>query len=101
MAPHDRLATAAVMAPARSEARNAAVSASGPGMGPDELEQIFQPFYRGSAVNVLPGFGLGLPLVKRIINLQKGSIHVSSDIKKGTTFLVVLPAAFEKTNSQQ
>lgn len=69
---------------------------NGPGMTADELEQIFQPFYRGGAVGALPGFGLGLPLVKRIINLHKGKIQVNSDVKTGTTFLVILPAAFGK-----
>jgi two-component system sensor histidine kinase ArlS len=71
---------------------------NGPGMRPEELEQIFQPFYRGGAVGALPGFGLGLPLVKRIINLHKGRIQVESDVKTGTTFLVILPAAFRKQN---
>ena len=69
---------------------------NGPGMAPEELDQIFQPFYRGDAVGAQPGFGLGLPLVKRIINLHKGRIQVESDIKTGTTFLVILPAAFGK-----
>ena len=74
---------------------------NGPGMRPEELEQIFQPFYRGGAVGALPGFGLGLPLVKRIINLHKGRIQVESDLKTGTTFLVTLPAAFKKTEPEQ
>ncbi len=59
-------------------------------------KKIFQPFYRGGAVGALPGFGLGLPLVKRIINLHKGKIHVDSDLKTGTTFQVILPGAFGK-----
>ena len=70
-------------------------------MRPEELEQIFQPFYRGGAVGALPGFGLGLPLAKRIINLHKGKIQVESGIKTGTTFLVILPAAFRKTEPDQ
>nr|WP_236065472.1 sensor histidine kinase [Niastella soli] len=74
---------------------------NGPGMLPEELELIFQPFYRSGAVGTLPGFGLGLPLVKRIINLHKGSIQVTSDLKTGTTFLVILPAAFRKTEPAQ
>jgi len=74
---------------------------NGPGMRAEELEQIFQPFYRGGTVGALPGFGLGLPLVKRIINLHKGMIQVTSDIKAGTTFLVILPAAFRKTDPEQ
>ena len=74
---------------------------NGPGMRAEELEQIFQPFYRGGTVTALPGFGLGLPLVKRIINLHKGRILVESDLKTGSTFLVILPAAFRKTEPEQ
>jgi signal transduction histidine kinase len=57
-----------------------------------------QPFYRDGTVAAFPGFGLGLPLVKRIINLHKGMIQVNSNVKTGTTFLVKLPAAFAKTD---
>lgn len=74
---------------------------NGPGMSAEELEQIFQPFYRGGSVSDLSGFGLGLPLVKRIINLHKGAIQVSSDLKTGSAFLVILPAAFGKTDPGQ
>lgn len=72
---------------------------NGPGMSAEELDQIFQPFYRGGTVAALPGFGLGLPLVKRIINLHKGMIQVNSNVKTGTTFLVKLPAAFQPTTT--
>lgn len=67
---------------------------NGPGMQDHELQQIFQPFYRGTAVDQQTGFGLGLPLAKRIIGLHKGSIQVTSSTKNGTTFLIRLPAAF-------
>ncbi|OQP52855.1 hypothetical protein A4H97_24475 [Niastella yeongjuensis] len=92
---------ALVRASTRNNEIHVEIIDNGPGMRPEELEQIFQPFYRGGTVGTLPGFGLGLPLVKRIINLHKGRIQVESDIKTGTTFLVTLPAAFKKTEPEQ
>jgi two-component system sensor histidine kinase ArlS len=56
-----------------------------------EIEQIFQPFYRGANVEDNTGFGLGLPLAKRIISLHKGEIIVTSD-QAGTKFLISLPS---------
>jgi two-component system, OmpR family, sensor histidine kinase ArlS len=56
-----------------------------------EIVQIFQPFYRGESVGDTEGFGLGLPLAKRIISLHKGEISVSSDLS-GTRFSILLPS---------
>lgn len=59
----------------------------------EEIEHIFQPFYRTNSASVrTKGFGLGLALAKRIIGLHKGSIHVQSDIVSGTIFTIVLPS---------
>lgn len=59
----------------------------------EEIEHIFQPFYRTqTASQSTKGFGLGLALAKRIIGLHKGSIHVQSDILSGTIFTIVLPS---------
>jgi signal transduction histidine kinase len=54
-----------------------------------EIEQIFQPFYRGANAADNKGFGLGLPLARRIIGLHKGDITVISD-QTGTNFLISL-----------
>jgi signal transduction histidine kinase len=56
-----------------------------------EIEQIFQPFYRGENVGEVRGFGLGLSLAKRIIALHKGHISVQSSYG-GTVFSIELPA---------
>jgi signal transduction histidine kinase len=56
-----------------------------------EIEQIFQPFFRGGNVEDVKGFGLGLPLAKRIVSLHKGEINVHSDLK-GTSFTLKLPS---------
>jgi signal transduction histidine kinase len=59
---------------------------------PEEINQIFQPFYRGAGTGSSKGFGLGLALAQRIIALHKGTIYVSSDMVNGTRFTVELPA---------
>ncbi|HMH24828.1 MAG TPA: ATP-binding protein [Puia sp.] len=58
----------------------------------EEIQQIFQPFYRGAGTRNSRGFGLGLALAQRIIAIHKGSIQVSSHISTGTNFTIELPA---------
>lgn len=58
----------------------------------EEIEQIFQPFYRASHTSNIKGFGLGLALSRRIVALHKGNILVQSDIKTGTTFTITFPS---------
>ena len=60
-----------------------------------ELENIFQPFYRANSNRTVTGFGLGLSLARRIINLHKGDITARSDVANGTSFIVTLPTAEE------
>lgn len=63
----------------------------GIGMPKTYLEHIFEPFFRGSNAHGIPGSGIGLSLVQRIIKLHSGKIFVRSKINKGTTVEVVLP----------
>jgi two-component system, OmpR family, sensor histidine kinase ArlS len=65
----------------------------GKGISEAELKNIFQPFYRTEDSRAIVGFGVGLPLVNRIIKLHKGQIKVISTVGKGTTFFVHLPIA--------
>jgi signal transduction histidine kinase len=58
----------------------------------EEIENIFHPFYRASTAGETRGFGLGLALSKRIIQLHKGNIEVLSDEKTGTVFTIRLPS---------
>jgi two-component system sensor histidine kinase ArlS len=70
-----------------------AVADKGEGIPPEELEKIFQPFYRVDSVRSSAGFGLGLSLAYRIIKLHKGDITVNSEPGKGTVFTVRIPSA--------
>lgn len=59
----------------------------------EELQNIFQPFYRTDSVQHKEGFGLGLTLVKRILSLHKATIEVKSNKEDGTIFTALLPSA--------
>jgi PAS domain S-box-containing protein len=70
-----------------------AVHDSGVGIASEELERIFEPFAQASsALEKHKGFGLGLTLTKRLVELHGGSIGVSSEPGSGSTFTVRLPA---------
>lgn len=69
------------------------ITDKGIGMEENELENIFQPFYRIRQSGQTKGFGLGLSLASRIIKLHKGALKVSSVAGSGTTFTIDLPAA--------
>jgi signal transduction histidine kinase len=70
-----------------------AVSDSGPGIPPDELERIFERFHRvdGSRSRDRAGSGLGLAIARAIVEAHDGSIHAESDPGHGAVFLVELP----------
>jgi len=70
------------------------VGDNGPGMPPDDVRRIFDRFYRGAEnERRSPGTGLGLPIVKSLVDLHGGSIDVRSELGRGTTFTISLPAA--------
>jgi signal transduction histidine kinase len=71
------------------------VSDHGAGIPPEDLPHIFEPFYRGSdaVAGQIHGNGLGLSLVKRIVEAHGGRVAVSSKPNAGTTFTLTLPAA--------
>lgn len=68
-----------------------AFSDNGIGIPEVDLEQIYNLFYRGKNKNYENGHGVGLSIVKQIINLHDGTIEVNSVVGKGTTFTVILP----------
>ena len=69
------------------------VSDTGVGMSAEFLAHIFEEFSREntSTANKIEGTGLGMPIVKRLVDLMGGKIRVSSEKGVGTTFVVVLP----------
>jgi len=67
------------------------VSDEGAGMNEEVLEHIFDKFYQGDKSRSTEGNGLGLTLVKRILELENGKIEVESAPGKGATFKVSLP----------
>lgn len=71
------------------------ISDQGPGMDDDTLKHIFNKFYQGDQSHVTGGNGLGLSIVKRIVELCQGEIAVGSKIGQGTTFTVKLPKGQE------
>jgi signal transduction histidine kinase len=72
-----------------------AVLDHGLGIAPGEQDQIFEPFVRGEEAQArqIRGSGLGLSLVKRIVEAHKGRITVTSTPGQGSTFVIALPAS--------
>ncbi len=65
------------------------VTDTGHGIPPDVLPHIFQRFYHGTQSGA--GFGFGLFIVKRFTELLGGTIHVESEVGRGTRFVVTVP----------
>ncbi|HST30814.1 MAG TPA: heavy metal sensor histidine kinase [Chthoniobacterales bacterium] len=64
---------------------------SGAGIAPEHLPRVFDRFYRGDASRSSAGTGLGLALVKSIVNLHGGSVAIDSAIGRGTTVTLTFP----------
>lgn len=67
------------------------ISDTGIGMTKETLERIFLPFQRTIDDTNADGFGLGLSITKGLVSLLGGTIDVTSDVGKGTTFRISLP----------
>lgn len=75
------------------------VSDNGIGIAPEHLTHIFDPFYRAN--DSYEGSGVGLALVKQVVEALGGEIHVESTLGKGTTFSVTLPVTSLSVVSNQ
>jgi signal transduction histidine kinase len=71
----------------------------GIGISPEDRERIFQQFERGVPTRHYGGFGLGLWIVKRIVEALHGSIRVESEVGTGSRFIVDLPLQPEQPRS--
>jgi len=63
----------------------------GIGIAEEDMQKIFEPFYRGTNAYSISGSGIGLPLVNQIIKNHNGIVNLSSQIGKGTSVTVLLP----------
>jgi signal transduction histidine kinase len=70
-----------------------AVKDHGVGISPQDQPRIFEPFFRSdpSRTRATGGVGLGLAVVRRIVEAHQGTIEVESDLGQGTRFVVTLP----------
>ncbi|WP_143962869.1 ATP-binding protein [Litoribacter populi] len=64
---------------------------NGPGIQLEEMDRIFEPFFRGANSDRAEGTGVGLSLCKRIVEIHKGSIAIESPQNQGAVFTVRLP----------
>ena len=64
---------------------------NGIGIPNHELPMIFEPLFRASNAKTSYGSGVGLSIVKKYIQMLQAEIHVSSDVNKGTKFIVSIP----------
>ena len=63
----------------------------GIGIPPEDIQHLFESFYRAKNVSNIAGTGLGLAIVKKAVDLHGGKISVMSEVGVGTTFTVKMP----------
>jgi signal transduction histidine kinase len=60
----------------------------GEGIPPEKLEHVFDRFYRGDDTSTIPGFGLGLPIARTLVEGQGGEIMMESEVGKGSIVIL-------------
>jgi len=79
-----------------------AVEDFGVGIPDDEIDKVFDRFYRGgdALTRSVKGSGLGLTLVKEIVEAHGGTVHVKSRLEEGSTFSIKLPVITEQSDAK-
>jgi len=67
------------------------VTDRGIGIPPEDQVRLFEPFYRANNVGAIGGSGLGLSIVKEIVEMHKGTISLKSEVNQGTQVAIFLP----------
>jgi two-component system OmpR family sensor kinase len=70
---------------------NIRVQDHGSGISPDKMEHVFDRFYRGEGSSIAPGFGLGLPIAKSLVESMDGTIAIESELGKGSMVMLRFP----------
>jgi signal transduction histidine kinase len=86
----------------RAESVIVEVADTGIGIPQDEQARIFEEFYRASNARHIEcdGDGLGLSLVKRVVELHGGTIDFSSELGRGTVFRITLPVIAPESSAE-
>jgi signal transduction histidine kinase len=79
----------------RGDQATLAVSDTGVGIPPEDLDKVFDRFYRASTAGTTVGTGLGLSIARSIAEAHGGTIGVTSEVGVGTTFRIELPLPVE------
>lgn len=74
------------------------VDDNGAGIATHELPHIFKRFYRTDKAGTTRGFGLGLSIVQRIMELHEGAVDCHSEIDKGSIFRMIFPKGLQHGN---
>ena len=73
------------------------IADGGIGMSPEEIAVLFQPYTRGKSERQIKGVGLGVVIVKKLVEAHGGTVEVVSEPGKGSTFTFNMPLADETT----
>jgi signal transduction histidine kinase len=64
---------------------------TGVGIDEEDLSRLFEPYFRAQSAAGIAGTGIGLNIVREIVDMHGGTISVASEVGKGSTFTVNLP----------
>jgi signal transduction histidine kinase len=77
------------------------ITDKGPGISKQDLPHIFEPFFRSNETRNVQGYGIGLSLVKKTVEMHKGKVTIESNVGVGTTVKVQLKNLHKNKNLQK